>query len=131
MAAIAALGAVNLPAFADRQRDLLGAGHLFLYNDTWAALLGERHPWALGRPAAEVLADIWPVLEEQFSAVYERAETVNRVGHAAGPKPRRRHVRQLLVLFASAGGERGRHIGGLLGQARETTGACSGRGATR
>jgi PAS domain S-box-containing protein len=98
-----------------------GPNHLFLYNDPWAALLGERHPWALGRPAAEVLADIWPVLEEQFRAVYERAETVNRVDTLL--------VRNLsgatfdsywsysLLPVASEDGT----IGGLLGQARETT----------
>src|SRR3954469_24686869 len=51
----------------------------FLYNDRWAALLGERSPGALGRRADEVLADIWPVLESQFRAVIDEAQAVNRI----------------------------------------------------
>ncbi|GGA57920.1 hypothetical protein GCM10011395_30360 [Sphingomonas psychrolutea] len=39
-----------------------------LYNDAWT-VLAENHPWALGRPAAEVRPDIWPVLGPQFAAV--------------------------------------------------------------
>src|SRR5689334_21399026 len=32
----------------------------FLYNDAYAAMtLGVKHPWALGRPAREVWAEIW------------------------------------------------------------------------
>ena len=54
-----------------------GPDHLFLYNDAWAAYLGNRHPWALGRPVREVMEDIWPALEDQFRRVRERAETVN------------------------------------------------------
>ncbi|HZG09642.1 MAG TPA: HWE histidine kinase domain-containing protein [Allosphingosinicella sp.] len=54
-----------------------GPEYLFFYNDAWAGFLGERHPAALGRPAREVMADIWPVLEGQFRTVSENAETVN------------------------------------------------------
>jgi signal transduction histidine kinase len=35
----------------------------FLYNDAYASMtLGAKHPWALGRPAHEVWAEIWPEL---------------------------------------------------------------------
>jgi PAS domain S-box-containing protein len=55
-----------------------GPEHRFLYNDAWAALLGEgRHPWALGRPASEVLEDVWPVLADQFARVLGSGEAVN------------------------------------------------------
>jgi hypothetical protein len=40
-----------------------------LYNDSWSHIPGERHPWALGRPAAEVWSDIWEVVGPQFEAV--------------------------------------------------------------
>lgn len=40
-----------------------------LYNDSWSHILGERHPWALGRPAAEVWSDIWEVVGPQFDSV--------------------------------------------------------------
>ena len=43
------------------------AFHL-LYNDAWSAIPADRHPWALGRPGAEVWADIWDVVAPQFEA---------------------------------------------------------------
>jgi len=46
-----------------------GAELLLLYNDAWAPIAGDKHPWALGRPAAEVWSDIWQVLEPQFRQV--------------------------------------------------------------
>ncbi|MDT8296190.1 PAS domain-containing protein, partial [Roseomonas mucosa] len=40
----------------------------FLYNDAYTPIFAERHPWALGRPFAEVWADIWP----QFGPIVDR-----------------------------------------------------------
>jgi signal transduction histidine kinase len=40
-----------------------------LYNDAWAPIPAERHPWALGLPGAEVWADIWDVVGPQFEQV--------------------------------------------------------------
>jgi PAS domain S-box-containing protein len=50
---------------------------LLLYNDAWAPVPADRHPWALGRPAREVWADIWPVVATQFAQVMERGEGVS------------------------------------------------------
>lgn len=61
-----------------------GADFRLLYNDAWAAL-AENHPWALGRPAAEVRPDIWDVLGPQFTAVL-----TSRTGVA--------HVAQRLIM---------------------------------
>jgi PAS domain S-box-containing protein len=98
-----------------------GPERIFLYNDAWAALLGERHPWAVGRPAAEVLADIWPVLEDQFKAVFERAEAINRIDallvRNLGGETFDSYWSYSLLPVASEDGT----IGGLLAQARETT----------
>jgi serine phosphatase RsbU (regulator of sigma subunit) len=33
-----------------------------LYNDAWSAIPGDKHPWALGRPAREVWPDIWDIV---------------------------------------------------------------------
>src|SRR4028118_1556810 len=52
---------------------------LFLYNDAWSRFLGPRHPGALGRPAAEVMADVWTTLEPQFRTAMEQAQAVNVV----------------------------------------------------
>ncbi|MEJ0019616.1 MAG: ATP-binding protein [Acetobacteraceae bacterium] len=48
----------------------------FFYNDAYAAMtLGAKHPWALGRPASEVWAEIW-------SDLRPRTETVMQTGVA-------------------------------------------------
>ena len=45
-----------------------------LYNDSWSIIPGERHPWALGRPAKEVWSDIWHVVGPQFENVVATGE---------------------------------------------------------
>lgn len=47
-----------------------------LYNDSWAPIPAERHPWALGKPAAEVWSDIWDVVGPQFRQVMTTGEGV-------------------------------------------------------
>ena len=47
----------------------------FLYNDAYISVLGKaKHPWALGRPAAEVWAEIWDVCGPLAAKVFERGE---------------------------------------------------------
>ena len=45
-----------------------------LYNDAWSPIPGERHPAALGRPAAEVWFDIWDVVGPQLAHVMQTGE---------------------------------------------------------
>lgn len=45
-----------------------------LYNDAWSHILADRHPAALGRPAAEVWRDIWPVVGPQLEKVISTGE---------------------------------------------------------
>lgn len=42
---------------------LWGPDLTFLYNDAYVSMLGRKHPAALGRPMAEVWAEIWPDLQ--------------------------------------------------------------------
>jgi PAS domain S-box-containing protein len=49
-------------------------GHL-LYNDAWRPILGNKHPWALGRSASEVWPEIWQTIDPLF-------ETVRTTGQA-------------------------------------------------
>ncbi|MBK6004776.1 PAS domain S-box protein [Ramlibacter ginsenosidimutans] len=45
-----------------------GPEQVFLYNDAWRNMtMAERHPWALGRPAAEVWSDVWPAVQERIA----------------------------------------------------------------
>ena len=45
-----------------------------LYNDAWAPIPAERHPAALGRPAAAVWTDIWDVVGPQLKRVLETGQ---------------------------------------------------------
>ncbi|HYG30446.1 MAG TPA: HWE histidine kinase domain-containing protein [Allosphingosinicella sp.] len=99
-----------------------GPDHVFLYNDAWASLLaGGRHPWALGRPAREVLADIWPALAGQFAGVLRNGKAVNRIDELLvrnlGGETFDSYWSYSLLPVA---GEDGR-IAGILAQVREST----------
>jgi len=43
-----------------------------IYNDAYAPLLGQRHPDALGQPAAKIWREIWPTIEPQTEEVLKR-----------------------------------------------------------
>ena len=45
---------------------------VMLYNDPYSEVLGARHPWALGRRARDVWAEIWDVVGPQIDAVMQR-----------------------------------------------------------
>ncbi|MEU8262103.1 SpoIIE family protein phosphatase [Micromonospora sp. NPDC048999] len=55
---------------------LYGDDLVLVYNEGYAALIGARHPRALGRPAAEVFADVWdePGAGEVIERAYRRGE---------------------------------------------------------
>lgn len=61
---------------------------ILLYNDAWSSIPGPRHPAALGRPGAEVWADIWDVIAPQMAHVRE-----SRVGFSTYEQylPMQRH----------------------------------------
>ncbi len=46
-----------------------GPDFRLLYNDAWAPIPADRHPWALGRPGREVWAEIWDVVGPQMEEV--------------------------------------------------------------
>ncbi len=46
-----------------------GSDLRFFYNDDFAPFMADRHPWALGRPAAEIWSDIWEFIEPQLTSV--------------------------------------------------------------
>jgi PAS domain S-box-containing protein len=52
-----------------------GPDLIYIYNDAHIPVLGQRHPDALGQPAAQVWAEIWPLLTPQVEAVMLRGES--------------------------------------------------------
>jgi PAS domain S-box-containing protein len=59
-----------------------GADLTLLYNDAWRELVGEKHPWALGRPAREIFPEIWETIGPMFARVLS-------TGEAAGAEEQR------------------------------------------
>ncbi|HMG85295.1 MAG TPA: ATP-binding protein [Terracidiphilus sp.] len=52
-----------------------GSELTMLYNDAYARVtLGEKHPWALGKPAPEVWHEIWPEVGPRIERVMTTAE---------------------------------------------------------
>jgi PAS domain S-box-containing protein len=46
-----------------------GEKFTLLYNDAWSTIPGQKHPWALGKPGAEVWPEIWEGLQNEFESV--------------------------------------------------------------
>ena len=52
-----------------------GSDLSFLYNDAYAAMtLSAKHPWALGRPASEVWAEIWREISPRIDRVLQTGD---------------------------------------------------------
>lgn len=47
-----------------------------LYNDAWAPIPGEKHPWALGRAGREVWPEIWDTIGPLYARVIATGEGV-------------------------------------------------------
>src|SRR6478609_3092110 len=45
-----------------------GTDFNLLYNDSFRPILGNKHPWALGKPSDQVWPEIWAGLEEEFKS---------------------------------------------------------------
>ena len=67
-AALVALVGVALQA-ATPMAVYWGPDLVILYSDAWGALVGGKHPGALGRPAREVFQEVWPELGPAFARV--------------------------------------------------------------
>lgn len=46
-----------------------GADFTCIYNDAYSQILADKHPWALGRPCAEVWSEIWEVIGPMLQGV--------------------------------------------------------------
>ncbi|QDD91542.1 ATP-binding protein [Pseudomonas oryzihabitans] len=94
---------------------------LLLYNDAWAPIPAERHPWALGRPAQEVWQDIWPVVGPQFAQVLSSGQGFS-VFDQLLPMVRQGVVSETYwnYSFTAIRGEGG-EIAGIFNQGHETT----------
>ncbi|PIG93945.1 ATP-binding protein [Gloeocapsopsis sp. IPPAS B-1203] len=51
-----------------------GQDCLLLYNDAWRPIVGDKHPWSLGRPAREVWSEIWGDIGPELAGVLATGE---------------------------------------------------------
>jgi PAS domain S-box-containing protein len=94
--------------------------HLF-YNEAWAPVLGDRHPLAFGRAAADVWGPLWPGIRAQFEQVFETGEGLT-VADQLLPVTRGGIEREAYWSYSLTPilAEDGR-VGGILNQGMETT----------
>jgi signal transduction histidine kinase/CheY-like chemotaxis protein/PAS domain-containing protein len=48
-----------------------GPDFVLIYNDAYRPILGEKHPWALGRPSREAWAEVWEQIEPAHTAILQ------------------------------------------------------------
>ncbi|MDX2215580.1 MAG: ATP-binding protein [Oculatellaceae cyanobacterium bins.114] len=53
-----------------------GSSCLLLYNDAWRPIVGDKHPWSLGRPGQEVWSEIWDDIGPEFASVLATGEGI-------------------------------------------------------
>lgn len=98
-----------------------------LYNDAWSAIPAEKHPWALGRPAAQVWPDIWHIVGDQFRQVLASGEGValydQLLPMERGGLPRETWWNYSLTAIRHADGS----VGGIFNQGNDTTELVLGR----
>lgn len=61
-----------------------GSDFRLFYGDQWARVLGDRHPWALGKPARDVWPKLWDRLSVQFEQVYATGQSIEVNNHLQG-----------------------------------------------
>ena len=94
---------------------------LLLYNDAYAAVLGDKHPAALGRPASVVWAEIFPIIGPQVELVLSgKGATWNE--HLLLPMERKGFLEETYFTFSYSPVRDDRSaIGGMLVTCQETT----------
>jgi signal transduction histidine kinase/DNA-binding response OmpR family regulator len=97
-----------------------------IYNDAYAALLGAKHPGALGRPGREVWPEIWDIIGPMLTGVLERGEATWSEDQML-PLERNGFVEECYFTFSYSpiGGE-SRGVDGVFTAVTETTGKVIG-----
>lgn len=62
-----------------------GRDFTLLYNDAFASHIGTQHPFALGVPAQQVLANVWSAAQVVLEQAFADGETSNQLPHDAAP----------------------------------------------
>ena len=103
-----------------------GPDQITLYNDGYAAMCGQRHPRALGRPFRELWFDLWdvvePILGRAYAGVSTHMDNIEFVMHRNG-YPEETHFAFSYTPVRVESGE----VGGMFCACTETTGEVIAR----
>lgn len=103
-----------------------GPDRITLYNDGYAAMCGQRHPQALGRPFRDLWFDLWdvvePILDRAYSGVSTHMDNIEFVMHRNG-YPEETHFAFSYTPVRIESGE----VGGMFCACTETTGEVIAR----
>ncbi|WP_291982683.1 ATP-binding protein [Luteitalea sp.] len=98
-----------------------GPSLILLYNDAWSPIAGTKHPWALGRPAAEVWPELWSDIGPRFAHVLRTGDPTY-LEDALLPMHRHGYTEECYFNYTFTGirGEGGR-VDGIFNAVIETT----------
>ena len=98
-----------------------GPDLVLFYNDAWSPIPGTKHPWALGRPAADVWPEIWAHIAPHFDQVMRTGESTY-LEDALLPMHRHGYTEECYFNYTFTGirGEGGR-VDGVFNAVIETT----------
>lgn len=55
-----------------------GKDRIFFYNDAYRPIMGEKHPWAIGRKATETIPEVWAELQYEFENVFKEGVSIRK-----------------------------------------------------
>lgn len=103
-----------------------GPDQITLYNDGYAAMCGQRHPQALGRPFHDLWFDLWdvvkPILDRAYAGVSTHMDDIEFTMHRNG-YPEETHFAFSYTPVRVENGE----VGGMFCACTETTGEVIAR----
>ena len=109
---------------------LWGPELIQVYNDAYAPIMGDKHPWGLGQPTRECWPEVWHINEP----IYERVRAGESVSFVNRPYPLMRHgpgstpEDVYLTISYSPVRDEGDAVGGVLVTMFDTTSQVAARG---
>ena len=100
---------------------LWGPESVLLYNDAYVELIGDKHPYALGRPAQEIFPEVWDQVAPLIDQVMDSGEAIY-IPDAVMPLRRRGFLEECYFKFSySPVRDEEGHVKGVLDTVTETT----------
>ena len=79
-----------------------GPDYINIYNDAYLPLMGAKHPWALGRPAREVVAEVWEFSGPMFDMVVRERKPFRALADQLFPINRNNYLEEVYFAFSKS-----------------------------